>query len=79
MALIRNTFCLEKETARRLKEFSRRTGFSQSMLMDQMVSQSLDHLEKHWKPLEQVVTEALAQGVNLPRSTPPHRRRSKRT
>ena len=46
----RGTFCLQGETLERLRAFAEKSGLSQSMIVDGLLSQGLEHLERHWPP-----------------------------
>jgi predicted DNA-binding protein len=60
MASTKLTVCMDDETFRRLKQFSRSSGLSQSTLVEQMVSRGLTHLEKNWLPANAVLDRAFA-------------------
>jgi predicted DNA-binding protein len=60
MASAKLTVCMNDETFRRLKQFSRNSGLSQSTLVEQMVSRGLTHLEKNWLPANAVLDRAFA-------------------
>jgi hypothetical protein len=44
----RGTYWLREDTMDRLRAFSERSGLTQSKLVDSLLSEGLDHLERNW-------------------------------
>jgi len=46
----RGTFYLQEETLERLRAFCEKSGISQSQVVDGLLIQGLEHLERDWPP-----------------------------
>ena len=60
----RGTFTLQEETLERLRAFAGRSGLSQSVIVDGLLIEGLEYLERHWpndKPLPGVFTKRTAE------------------
>ena len=65
MRKINGTFCIEKETLRRLQDFSKKTGIPQSQLVERIVLEGLIHLERRWRSPEELLQTAF-KDMGLP-------------
>ena len=57
----RGTYYLQEETMERLRAFSERSGIPQSKVVDRLLMQGLEHLERHW-PGELPISGAFSNG-----------------
>jgi hypothetical protein len=58
MRKINGTFCIERTTLRRLQGFSKKSGIPQSQLVERMVVEGLNHLERRWQSPDDILHEA---------------------
>ena len=65
MRKINGTFCIEKATLRRLQDFSKKTGIPQSQLVERIVLEGLNHLERRWRSPEELLQTAF-KDMGLP-------------
>lgn len=65
MRKISGTFCIEETTLRRLQDFSKKSGIPQSQLVEHMVLEGLNHLERQWLSPGEILKIAFAD-LGLP-------------
>jgi hypothetical protein len=58
----RGTFCLQEETLERLRAFSQKTGVPQSQVVDGLLTEGLEHLQRHW-PVDVAGHEDVIRGI----------------
>jgi hypothetical protein len=65
MRKINGTFCIERTTLRRLQGFSKKSGIPQSQLVERMVLEGLNHLERRWRSPDELLQSAF-EDLSLP-------------
>lgn len=59
MPYVRTTLCMDPATARRLRDFARRSGLTQSAIVSGIIRCGLDKLEANWRSADDVLAAAL--------------------
>ena len=56
----RTTVVLQERTAKQLKNFSRRSGISQTALINRILARGLEHLDAKWRSAEELLDDVYA-------------------